>query len=356
VGPQYPPGLYGPAKGRRALNLGATLPAIAPLALASEPLARSGAFDWKPWLLLLAGLLLAVDGIVALLLRGLIGRRNRGAALGNVGSLALILLVGTMALLPYPAGAQSTGRNIVQPMTDAEIIAATETTHLAYVRTGVPQVDATSRAGLIGLTTILMERTSTDVGEPVGVDLNVDNLDFYPVLYWPIAGTGQALNDHAISSINRYSAGGGLILIDTADQNVTGLGGGMGPGAMRLQELAEGLDMPPLVPVGGDHVLTRSFYLLKDFPGRWIGGTLWVETPQSRVNDGVASVIVGSNDFAAAWAIDGYGQPMFPVTPGGERQRELAYRFGVNLVMYALTGNYKSDQVHVPAILERLGQ
>ena len=42
--------------------------------------------------------------------------------------------------------------------------------------------------------------------------------------------------------------------------------------------------------------------------------------------------------------------------PGGERQRELAMRFGVNLVMYVLTGNYKSDQVHVPAILERLGQ
>ena len=39
-----------------------------------------------------------------------------------------------------------------------------------------------------------------------------------------------------------------------------------------------------------------------------------------------------------------------------ERQRELAYRAGVNLVMYALTGNYKADQVHVPALLERLGQ
>jgi hypothetical protein len=25
-------------------------------------------------------------------------------------------------------------------------------------------------------------------------------------------------------------------------------------------------------------------------------------------------------------------------------------------VMYTLTGNYKADQVHVPALLERLGQ
>ena len=46
-------------------------------------------------------------------------------------------------------------------------------------------------------------------------------------------------------------------------------------------------------------------------------------------------------------------------SPGVARrraQREMACRFGVNLVMYALTGNYKADQVHVPAILERLGR
>ena len=50
--------------------------------------------------------------------------------------------------------------------------------------------------------------------------------------------------------------------------------------------------------------------------------------------------------------------PSVPVGRGvtGERQREVAFRFGVNLIMYVLTGNYKSDQVHVPALLERLGQ
>mgnify|MGYP000574945391 CR=1 FL=1 len=59
---------------------------------------------------------------------------------------------------------------------------------------------------------------------------------------------------------------------------------------------------------------------------------------------------------AAAWAVDGTGRPQFAVVPGGEAQREVAFRFGVNLVMYVLTGNYKSDQVHVPALLDRLGQ
>ena len=105
-----------------------------------------------------------------------------------------------------------------------------------------------------------------------------------------------------------------------------------------------------------EHVLTKAFYLLQDFPGRYAGGQLWVEQAESRVNDGVSSLIIGGSDWAGAWAVDDSGRAMFPVIPGGEGQREMAYRFGVNLVMYALTGNYKADQVHVPAILERLGQ
>jgi hypothetical protein len=71
--------------------------------------------------------------------------------------------------------------------------------------------------------------------------------------------------------------------------------------------------------------------------------------------DGVSSIIIGSNDYAAAWAVDENGQAALPGVPGGDSQREFAWRTGVNIVMYALTGNYKADQVHVPALLERLG-
>ena len=98
----------------------------------------------------------------------------------------------------------------------------------------------------------------------------------------------------------------------------------------------------PLVPVPPDHVLTKSFYLLHEFPGRWNGGQLWVEPVEDRVNDGVSSVIVGGNDWAGAWAVDDQGRAAYAVVPGGEQQREMAMRFGVNLVMYVLTGNYKS--------------
>jgi hypothetical protein len=151
---------------------------------------------------------------------------------------------------------------------------------------------------------------------------------------------------------------GGIIVFDTLDQNSARAADvqSVGPGLQRLRDIGHDLDIPPLVPVPPDHVLTRSFYLMQAFPGRWADGQVWVEQGQDRVNDGVSSVIIGGNDWASAWALDDNQRPMFATVPGGERQREMAYRFGVNLVMYALTGNYKSDQVHVPAILERLGQ
>jgi hypothetical protein len=343
IGPQHPPGFYGESKARLALNLSGAVKTLKPLGLAAQPLMRAHTIDFKPWLLAAAFLLLIGDLLIALALRGLLIRPTvRGAA-----TTAAVLLAVLMTASPQARAAEES---------DEQIIQATSAAHLAYVRTGAPEVDATSRAGLKGLTEILLQRTSADVGDPVGIDLETDDLTFYPLLYWPISGSQKQPSPAAIDRLNKYLAGGGLIFFDTADQNVAGLTGSVSPGAMRLQELTEGMDIPPLVPIPADHVLTRAFYLLKDFPGRWIGGSLWVESANSRINDGVSTVVVGSNDYAGAWAIDDYGQPLYAVTPGGERQREMAYRFGVNLVMYSMTGNYKSDQVHVPAILERLGQ
>jgi hypothetical protein len=164
------------------------------------------------------------------------------------------------------------------------------------------------------------------------------------------------LSPRAVERLNRYLATGGTIFFDTRDQGEGGTGGLAGSATQRLRQIAAGLNIPPLEPVPPDHVLTKSFYLLQEFPGRWAGGQIWVQPTEDRVNDGVSTVIIGSNDYAGAWAVDAQGRPAYAVVPGGEPQREMAYRFGVNLVMYTLTGNYKSDQVHVPAILERLGQ
>jgi len=159
-----------------------------------------------------------------------------------------------------------------------------------------------------------------------------------------------------------------MIVFDTRDAHLGGFGSGT-PEGRRLRALAAALDIPPLEPIPSDHVLTRTFYLLQDFPGRHLSRDVWVEAappdaeqvegmPFRNLNDGVTPVLIGGNDWAAAWAQDATGRALYPVGRGatGERQREIALRFGVNLVMHVLSGNYKSDQVHVPALLDRLGQ
>ena len=234
--------------------------------------------------------------------------------------------------------------------------------------TGNAAVDEAARAGLFGLGQTLFFRTSVEPAEPIGIDLETDELAFYPLLYWPITPDQPTPSAEAYARLNTYLRTGGMILFDTRDANVAGFGASS-PNGTKLKQLAAPLDIPPLERLPEDHVLTRTFYLLQDFPGRHTGRPVWVEAappdaekiegmPFRNLNDGVTPVVIGGNDWAAAWAMDDRLNPMYPVGRGfaGERQRELAYRFGVNLVMHVLTGNYKSDQVHVPALLQRLGQ
>jgi hypothetical protein len=243
-------------------------------------------------------------------------------------------------------------------------------TRLAYVITGDAEVDSMSKAGLFGLGLELRARTAYEPADPVGVDLERDNLSFYPLLYWPMATAEKDLSQAAVAKVDQFMREGGTILFDTRDSPVGGLGGGTAsPGEGVLRRLLAKLDIPPLEPAAADHVLTRTFYLIKEFPGRWSGGQVWVEalppvdpknppsTPvAARGGDGVSPIIMGGNDWAAAWARDERGNPLAAVVPGGEQQREMAIRFGINVVIYAMTGNYKTDQVHVPALLERLGK
>ncbi len=234
--------------------------------------------------------------------------------------------------------------------------------------TGDDRVDEVARAGLKGLSDMLFVRTSVEPADPIGVDLETDELSFFPMLYWPITPDQPRPSEEAYARLNEYLRSGGLILFDSRDADIANYGTGS-PNGRKLQQLAAPLDIPRLEPLPDDHVLTRTFYLLQDYPGRHNGRDVWVEAappdarsiegmPFRNLNDGVTPVVIGGNDWASAWAVRADGAPMLPVGRGfsGERQRELAYRFGVNLVMHVLTGNYKSDQVHVPALLDRLGQ
>ena len=219
-----------------------------------------------------------------------------------------------------------------------------------------------------GLSQALFDRTAIEPAEPVAVDIERDEIALYPFLYWPVTETSEPPSEAAVARLNDFLRFGGMILFDTKDADLAGAVNATTPSGRALQRIAARLDVPPLEPVPHDHVLTRTFYLLQDFPGRWADSAVWLEAsadpqeveglPFRNLNDGVTPVVIGGNDWAAAWATQDNGQPMFPVGRGiaGERQREMALRFGINLIMYVMTGNYKSDQVHVPALLDRLGQ
>lgn len=352
----HPPGFYGPPEGGLAVNTldaQATLQALDFAGARRVTLESAREVDLRPWLLVLAVLLFALDGLaMAALTRALPG-------LARAAGLALALL----ALPAPPAEAQGARNDDLSRIPQAEMAAALKP-RLAYVITGDSRVDEISKQGLTGLTQALAERTAAVLEPPVALDPGKDELVFYPLIYWPMLAGQKAASPAAARAIDTFMKQGGTVLFDTRDAFAGRPGGTPTPETRSLRALLASLDIPALEPVPADHVLTKTFYLLSRFVGRYAEGETWVEqlsgtreakTP-ARAGDRVSPIIITSNDFAAAWAGDAQGRPLYPLSPGDPRQREMALRAGVNLVMYVMTGNYKADQVHVPALLERLGQ
>jgi hypothetical protein len=351
-----PPGLYAGDDRRIALNvINAETSLVAaswPVSVAREGLDVQAEQALKGAALALGLSLLLVDVLATLALSGRLVGSLRNAA---------IVVLALLFFAPTQPRAQEVSPD------DLRAIEATNAVRLGYVVTGDARVDGISQAGLRGLGQRLTERTTIEPAAPLPVNLETDELLFFPFLYWPVTVDQPGPSANAYAKLNRYLRTGGMILFDTRDGD--GARNGQTPEARKLQLLAAPLDIPPLAILPQDHVLTRSFYLLQDFPGRYTQPDIWVEAappdaeqaegmPFRNLNDGVTPVVIGGNDWASAWALDDRGAPMFPVGRGyaGERQREIATRFGINLIMYVLTGNYKSDQVHVPALLDRLGQ
>jgi hypothetical protein len=356
----HPPGFYGPPEGLVAVNTLAPADRLAPLDYAGLNARRESyrvvePQDLRGPIFLAALALLLIDALVVFWLSGGIARlrpRRRAAAAGIA-----LMLTGAWLV----ASSQAQGADLARSALE---------TRLAYVVTGDREVDNITRVGLQSLTVFLAQRTALEAGDPVGLDLARDELAFYPLIYWPIVPGAPKPSAEALKRMDAFMKQGGTVLFDTRDAVVAPPGPGgetRSPGMMELRAILAALDIPELEPVPKDHVLTKTFFLLRDFPGRFQSGQLWVEALQpvrddepsgrpARAGDGVSSILITSNDLAGAWATRPDGQPMLPLVPGDPRQREFSFRAGVNIVMYTLTGNYKADQVHVPALLERLGQ
>lgn len=400
----HPPGFYGPPEGLLAVNTLMPSDRLNPIDFAAlnarmEPYRIGGPRDLRGPVFLGALSLLLADAFVVFWLAGgihrLLPRRSVTAGMMVFGiGLAALCALGPSCAEAADDAAQQQAQSAQAPKpqntpadrpartadnataaadssADQFALKATLETHLAFVVTGNAEVDAISKAGLQGLTLYLAQRTALEAGEPIGLDLSRDELAFFPLIYWPIAPDARKPSPAALTRIDAYMKQGGTVLFDTRDAVMAppGAGGeGRGPGMTALRTILSSLDIPELEPVPRDHVLTKTFFLLRDFPGRFNSGQTWVEATMTedendedshrpaRAGDGVSSIIITSNDLAGAWAIRPDNQPMLPIVPGEPRQRDFAFRAGVNIVMYTLTGNYKADQVHIPALLERLGQ
>jgi Domain of unknown function (DUF4159)/Aerotolerance regulator N-terminal len=353
----HPPGFYGARDSLRAVNALAPGERLAPanygsLVVHEGALAIAPPIDLRRWLLPAALVGLMIDALVSIWLMG-------GAPMRRKGALAALAVAGALGLAAVPHQARA-GES--PPISDRDMDAALST-RLAYVVTGDASVDETPKLGLTALTRVLASRTSAELADPVALDPARDELAFYSLIYWPIVG--GLPQPEARARIAAFMKNGGTMVFGTRDALTARPGGPPTTEALWLRALLEGVDVPELEPVPHDHVLTKTFYLLDRIVGRTAIGQTWIEAlpppdPNDRVQrparagDSVSPIIIASDDLAAAWAEDADRRPLFPLIPGGARQRELALRSGVNLVMYTLTGNYKADQVHAKDILERL--
>lgn len=361
--PTTPPGFYGDENAQVAFNIGGHVsepkPLALPMGVSTDKLSEGGETDLSRWFLLAALLMLLADLFISLWLRGLLGRAFRftnGRANGRGRAAPAALLLGLAFFAAPPPtdsfAADQQTKPGPPPLSEEQAMKGSLDMRLAYIVTGDKEVDDISKAGLEGLSEVLRSRTSVEPADPVGLDLEQDEPRLYPLIYWPITSTQPNLSPRASAALDRYLRTGGIVFVDTRDQQMSfDRPAGGNPD---LKRLLSGIETPPLIAMPPDHVLTKSFYLLSDMPGRWQGGKLWIESGNGRVNDGVTTIIIGANDYAGAWATDQRGRGLLPVSPGAETQREMAYRVGVNIVMHALTGNYKDDHVHLQDIMQRL--
>jgi len=196
------------------------------------------------------------------------------------------------------------------------------------------------------------KRTSIDVElEPAIVTPSSDALHETPFLYLAGDRAIDLPSASGIEALRRFLTFGGFMLVDSAEGSTDGAFDGS------VRKLVSAVfDLRPtsgsvkgLEVVPADHVVYKSFYLL-DKP---VGRLSIAPAMEGVVRDGRLVCVYIPNDLGGAWARDDFGNYDFPCEPGGEKQRELSFRMGVNLVMYALCLDYKSDQVHVPFIMKR---
>jgi len=356
AGPTQPPGIYEGERSLVALNLAAAAGPITPRTAFRAMEETAGVLPYRlvdgpqerslrEALFILLFVLAFVDMLATLLIHSNQGLRlpkmprflRRAAAGAGV-------LLGAMALDPYSAAAQVE--------TPADLAA---NVRLACLETGQAQVDALCLNGLNSLSRQLNMRTSVLTGSAQLILPGRDDLGLFPLIYWPVAEGRETLSKRGYQALESYLSNGGMMLLDLGINQPGQAGFDINqPTPEALLDIRRNMSLPPLANLTKEHVLTHSFYILKSYPGRRGRATVWLEAGGEDIGASVSPIIIGNADWISAWAsarttLPGYAK-------GDARDSELAIRFGINIVMYALTGTYKADQVHLPALLDRVGR
>ena len=273
-------------------------------------------------LLLLALMLMVVDSLLRLNLihKKLLAKAARAVPLAMLGFAFFVAPPNALAE-PLPEGAHEV--------------------QLAFFESGNTAVNTISMRGLTSLGQILATRTTVTPAPPQKLNPATDELGFYPVIFWPVTSNLAGINKQAAENIRLYVENGGLLVIDGLTD--------AGHARQAVQAITNKILPFPLKALDDEHVLNRSYYLLKNqTPGRQTG-TLWLAQ-----NHRLSRIIVGAHDWLGAWAHHEDGEPLRPIPGGGNGQRAKSVQFGINVVMYALLGDYKADQTHVDTLLKRM--
>ena len=192
---------------------------------------------------------------------------------------------------------------------------------------------------------ILVQRTSVPAGpERKDIALGSDRLFYSPFLYLSGAREFAPWSEPEVDRLRQFLEYGGFLLVDDA---LGASGSGFDQSFQR--EFSRLFPGETLAKLPQDHTVFQTYYLIDRVVGRKASRPYLSGVDR----EGRTVLIYSPNDLAGAWARDSFGRFMHQVGPGGERQREMAIRLGINLVFYALTVDYKKDLIHVPFIEER---
>lgn len=210
---------------------------------------------------------------------------------------------------------------------------------IGHILSPDPRVNMLSQRGLQSLVVESYLRTSVEPEGVVGIDLEdpatLSNLDLIPVLYFPVTNQTPRLSEEARHALQNYTANGGIIVIDV-------IGGRMNT-SEPLQQILADLSIRPPERISESHPLSQSFYF-SNLQGSNSNASVWVERNASNLGEaGASSVIIGDQNWAGAWSAS---------TVDGADQEE-AVRAGLNILLYALSGQYKLDPIHQETIEQK---